>query len=66
MGKRQRESPIMDWLTAHGRSQRSLARELGISPAHLCNVLKGKRMPSFALAVRLAKMMRRPVERIGL
>jgi transcriptional regulator with XRE-family HTH domain len=41
------------WLKASGRTQRDIAAELGITPAHVCNVLQRKRVPSARLAQRI-------------
>lgn len=47
---------LATWLEASGRTQRDVARALCITPAHLCNLLQGKRTPSAALALRMAKL----------
>jgi transcriptional regulator with XRE-family HTH domain len=42
------------------RSQTSLARELGVSRVHLCNVLNGHDKPSLDLAARLEAVTKVP------
>lgn len=45
------------WLRDQGRSQAWLADTLGVSAAHVSNVLAGKRGLSLALARRLAEVI---------
>jgi len=41
------------WLKTSRRSQRSLAQELGVSPAYIAMILASKRTPSLPIAKRL-------------
>lgn len=41
-------------LASHRKSQRSLALEIGISPAFLCEMLQGKREPGIQTAAKLS------------
>lgn len=47
-----------------GGSQRELAALLGISQSHLCNVLNGKKRPSFPLAIRMAEVLKVPMKHL--
>ncbi len=43
-------------------SQKDFARQLGITPQSLCDLEKGRRIPSIARAAKIAKKLREPVE----
>lgn len=49
---------VKDAIAALGMSQNELARRCGVSPAHMSNILSGKRDPR-------AKLLRRMCETIG-
>jgi transcriptional regulator with XRE-family HTH domain len=49
------------WIRRAGLKQREVAGRLGISPAHLVNILTGRRIPSLHLAVRISSMSGIPV-----
>lgn len=49
---------VKDALAALGMSQNELARRCGVSPAHMSNILSGKRDPR-------ARLLRRMCETIG-
>lgn len=44
---------LRGWLKASRRSQRSLAKELGVSPAYIAMILAGARTPSLPVAKQL-------------
>lgn len=44
---------LAEYLSETGRSQAALAADLDITPGALCNLLRGHRRPSLALALRL-------------
>ena len=53
------------WMDATGTSQLALAKALGISQSHLCNVLRGNRRASLGLALQIAKLTNVPIETIA-
>jgi len=57
-----REHPIARILKRRKIPQYQLARELGISAAHLCQILNGNRRLSIDKAIRLSSKYRIPVE----
>lgn len=44
-----------------GRSQRSVARELRLSPTHFNHLLHGRRLPSRTVAVLISRRLKVPV-----
>ena len=67
MGQRRIKRPfstVQDWMRATGTSQQELAKVLGISQSHLCNILRGNRKPSLDLAFSIARLTNVPVENI--
>lgn len=55
---------VQAWMRATSTSQQELAKVLGISQSHLCNVLRGNRKPSLDLAFQIARLTNVPVESI--
>lgn len=55
---------IQAWQDAHNVSQQDLAKSLGISQSHLCNIVRGNRRASAKLALELAKLTNVPIESI--
>lgn len=53
------------WMTANGVTQRELAKCLGISESHLCNVLGGKKGVSLRLARSISDLTNVPIETIA-
>ena len=53
---------IRDWMDATGTNQRELAKVLGISEAHVCNILRGRASPSAILALRMSRLTNVPIE----
>lgn len=51
-------------MDATGTTQPELAKVLGISQSHLCNVLRGNRRASGELALQIANLTNVPVETI--
>ncbi len=49
--------PFRRWRDARGISQADAATKLGIRSNSLCSIERNKRMPSAALAARMALMM---------
>jgi DNA-binding XRE family transcriptional regulator len=43
------------------KSQKDFAKKLGISPQSLCDIEKGRKLPSVDRAARIAKKLREPV-----
>jgi len=56
---------IQAWMHATSTTQRDLAKLLGISQSHLCNVMRGNRRASLNLALELAKVTNVPIETIA-
>jgi transcriptional regulator with XRE-family HTH domain len=56
---------VQAWQDAHNVSQLELAKLLGISQSHLCNVLRGNRRASLNLALQIAKLTNVPIETIA-
>lgn len=56
---------IQAWMDATNTSQPELAKVLGISQSHLCNVLRGNRRASLHLTLRLAHLTNVPIESIN-
>ena len=56
---------VQAWMDATGTNQQQLARELGISDAHLSNVLRRSRRCSLQLAVKLSQVTNVPIETIA-
>jgi DNA-binding XRE family transcriptional regulator len=52
-------------MDATNTSQPDLAKVLGISQSHLCNILRGKRRAGWDLALQLARLTNVPVESIN-
>jgi hypothetical protein len=44
---------IVEWLCAHSRNQRWLARELRVSASYVAMILNGRRVPSLRVAIQL-------------
>jgi DNA-binding XRE family transcriptional regulator len=55
---------LQDYLERTGTTQQDLAKMVGISGAHLSNILKGSRRCSLKLGVALAAVTGVPVEKI--
>lgn len=53
------------WQDATGTSQQELAKLLGMSQSHLCNIIRGNRKASLGLALRISKLTNVPVETIA-
>ena len=51
-------------MDATGTNNRQLAKKLGITEAHLSNVLRKSRRCSFYLGLRLSKLANVPIETI--
>ncbi|HAM57556.1 MAG TPA: hypothetical protein DCQ64_19945 [Candidatus Rokubacteria bacterium] len=62
MVRSRKPSTLNSYLAGRGVSQNALARELGISAIFLSEIRRGKRTPSLALAIRIAKHCRVPIE----
>lgn len=43
-------------------SQKEFARKLGIAPQSLCDLEKGRRIPSIERAAKIAKKLKEPIE----
>lgn len=56
---------VQAWMDATGTSQPELAKALGISQSHLCNIIRGNRRASLNLALRIAHLTNVPVETIA-
>jgi transcriptional regulator with XRE-family HTH domain len=54
VGERPRAEVVAEAMRQAKCRQREVARELGISPSHMCLILKRARMPSFPVAKKLA------------
>jgi transcriptional regulator with XRE-family HTH domain len=52
---------LTEYLAQSRLTQRALARALGISPSHLCDMLAGRRQPSLTVAVRIEQMTGVPI-----
>ena len=55
---------VKKWMDGTGTSQPELAKVLGISQSHLCNVLRGNRKPSYDLAKLIAHVTNVPMDAI--
>jgi DNA-binding transcriptional regulator YdaS (Cro superfamily) len=46
---------LADWLSAQGNppSRREMGRQLGVSHSYVCMLVRGRRSPSLALALRI-------------
>jgi len=53
---------LRDYLDATGTSQKELAKVLGISEPHICNILRGRANASAILALRISRTCRVPIE----
>ena len=51
---------LMSWRTAEGLTQVKFARKLGLSPANLCDIEQGRRIPSPGRALKIAKKLGLP------
>lgn len=47
---------LKEYFEKKSLSQVSFAKKIGISKAHICNILKGKRTPSLALMRRIIEI----------
>ena len=56
---------IAAWMNATGTNQQDLAKLLGISQSHLCNIIRGNRRASLDLALLIARVTNVPVETIA-
>jgi transcriptional regulator with XRE-family HTH domain len=56
---------LQAWMDATNTSQPELAKVLGISQSHLCNVLRGNRRASLNLTLKLAHLTNVPIESIN-
>lgn len=45
-----------------GKSQKDFAKKLGIAPQSLCDLEKGRRIPSVERAAKIAKKLGEPIE----
>lgn len=45
-----------DWLWRNKIRASHFAESIGISPGHLCNIMKGRRVPTKALRARINQM----------
>ena len=48
--------PLAEWIRGKGRTQRAVARQLGVSPSTLSRLLKGERSPSASLMRRVFEL----------
>lgn len=53
-------------LEAEGMTQVELARRVGVSGAQINRIVKGRRVPSLSLAVRIAKVLPVDVEALAM
>lgn len=68
MGRRFIQRPfksVAAWQKANGVNQRELAKVLGISESHLCNILGGKKRASLDVVLRISALTNVPVETIA-
>lgn len=56
---------VTAWMDATNTTQLELAKLLGISQSHLCNVIRGNRKASLDLALQIAKLTNVPIETIA-
>lgn len=56
---------IQAWLDDTGTRQQDLAKVLGISQSHMCNIVRGNRRASLNLALMIAKITNVPIETIA-
>lgn len=56
---------LREFFDQTGMRQEDIAFDLGISPAHLSNIMNGKRTPSFGLALRLSEITNVPIQSIS-
>lgn len=56
---------VQAWMNATGTTQQELAKLLNMSQSHLCNILRGNRKCSLALALRIAHLTNVPIETIA-
>lgn len=56
---------LREFFAQTGIRQEDIAAELGISPAHLSNIVNKKRTPSFDLAIRLSEIANVPIQSIS-
>ncbi len=54
------DNPVNRLLLERGMNQTELAREIGVTRAHLCNVING-RYVSFPVRYKLSKYFHKPV-----
>lgn len=55
---------VKAWMKDTKTNRRTLAKVLGISESHLCNVLTNKRPPSYDLAHAISELTNVPIETI--
>lgn len=65
MARTVRYANLKAYLQASGESQTRLAHRVGCTQAMLSRVVAGKAMPSFSLALRIAKAANIPVESLA-
>ena len=53
---------VRDWMRATQTNQRELAKVLGISEAHICNILRGRANASAPLALQISRLTNVPIE----
>lgn len=53
---------VQAWMDATGTSQQDLAKVLGISQSHLCNIIRKNRKASAILALRISRVTNVPIE----
>lgn len=56
--------PLIKYLKESGLKQTQLARMLDVSDVTVSNIVKGKRKPGFALAVKIEAVTGVPMERL--
>ena len=56
---------IRAYLNATGQTQAQFAQELGITPAHLSNILSKSRNCSVPLLLKMSQIANVPIEAIG-
>ncbi len=53
---------LVAWRTADDLSQAAFARSIGLSPANLCDLEQGRRIPSVSRARNIAKKLGLPIK----
>lgn len=55
-------SLLAGYLQRAGITQQQFARQVGISPQHLSEILSGKKFPSYQVAIRISRAAGVPIE----